>query len=143
MGQKINMTKFKQKLNLKIQHPETHSYFKYQITKKIILRTQQEIIVKEKENNEPELEGFVLFDKEKGEIGEILKVDDFSGNVVLSVLYNHEEIMVPFHEDLIISIQHPQKIITTRGKKSVSRSLVFDWHKRFSDGQENLYERPG
>lgn len=84
------------------------------LIEKAVFLYQKEIIPEEKENNKSELEGFILFDNQKGEIGEIIKVDDFSGNIVLSVLYKNDEIMIPFHEDLIISVQTQQKKITIK-----------------------------
>jgi len=34
-----------------------------------------------------------------------------------------------------------EKIQITKGKDSVSRSLVFSWHKRFKDGEESIEDR--
>lgn len=36
-----------------------------------------------------------------------------------------------------------KKIITAKGKDSVSRTLVFDWHRRFKNGEESIEDRDG
>jgi 16S rRNA processing protein RimM len=45
--------------------------------------------------------GFTLSDPEKGVIGKITNIDDFGGNLVLSVDYNGKEILIPFNEELL------------------------------------------
>lgn len=52
-----------------------------------------------------------LFDEKLGEIGIITAADDFSGNVVFSVQYKGEEVLVPFNEDFLVSVDEEQKII--------------------------------
>lgn len=45
--------------------------------------------------------GFTLSDPDKGEIGTITAIDDFGGNLVLSVDFNGKEILIPFNEELL------------------------------------------
>lgn len=45
--------------------------------------------------------GYTLFDTEKGKIGPITQVDDYSGNLILSVDYNGKEVLIPFSEDFL------------------------------------------
>lgn len=47
------------------------------------------------------LVGYTLFDSEKGKIGTITQVDDYSGNLILTVAYNAQEVLVPFSEDFL------------------------------------------
>jgi 16S rRNA processing protein RimM len=47
------------------------------------------------------LVGFTLFDCQKGRIGEIIQVDDYAGNLLLTVVFNQQEVMVPFSEDFL------------------------------------------
>lgn len=47
------------------------------------------------------LVGYTLFDSKQGKIGEILQVDDFAGNLLFTVQYKGEEIMVPFSNDFL------------------------------------------
>ncbi len=48
--------------------------------------------------------GYQLFDETLGLIGEITEVNDFSGNVLLSVEYQGKEAMVPLNDDLIVRL---------------------------------------
>ena len=54
---------------------------------------------------------FTLYDEKLGEIGEITATDDFSGNLVFYVQYKGEEILVPFNEDFLISINEEEKTL--------------------------------
>ncbi|WP_372774987.1 ribosome maturation factor RimM [Mangrovibacterium sp.] len=47
------------------------------------------------------LVGYTLFDTERGKIGSILEVNDYAGNLILSVEYNKQEVLVPFNEDFL------------------------------------------
>ncbi len=47
------------------------------------------------------LVGFTLFDTELGRIGKILQVDDYAGNLLLTVAYKQDEVMIPFNEDFL------------------------------------------
>ena len=48
-----------------------------------------------------ELIGFTVFDQKKGKLGDVIRVDDFSGNVVLTVQHGIHEILIPLSEELI------------------------------------------
>ena len=56
-----------------------------------------------------ELMGVVVFDKDRGKLGEIIRVDDFSGNVVLTIQYGTHEILIPLSEELIIQFDQDKK----------------------------------
>ena len=56
-----------------------------------------------------ELMGVVVFDKERGKLGEIIRVDDFSGNVVLTIQYGAHEVLIPLSEELIVRVDLEQK----------------------------------
>jgi 16S rRNA processing protein RimM len=58
--------------------------------------------------------GYQLYDETLGMIGEITEVNDFSGNLLLSVEYQGKEAMVPLNEDLIIRIDEEKKEIELR-----------------------------
>lgn len=49
-----------------------------------------------------ELKGVTVFDKLRGKLGKIVRIDDFSGNVVLTIAYGSHEILIPLSEKLII-----------------------------------------
>jgi 16S rRNA processing protein RimM len=48
------------------------------------------------------LVGYRVYDETLGFIGEVNEVNDFSGNILLSVNYQGKEAMIPFNEDLIV-----------------------------------------
>jgi len=52
-----------------------------------------------------ELIGFTVFDKERGKLGNITRIDNFSGNVVLTIQYANHEILIPFSEELIVQLE--------------------------------------
>lgn len=45
--------------------------------------------------------GFTLSDPIKGEIGKVTGIDDFGGNIVLSIDHKGKEILIPFNENLL------------------------------------------
>ena len=65
---------------------------------------QDDIIKFEDEMSPNALVGYQLFDETLGLIGEITEVNDFSGNLLLSVVYQGKEAMVPLNEDLIVRL---------------------------------------
>jgi 16S rRNA processing protein RimM len=69
-------------------------------------------IVNSGEKNSPEeLIGFDVFDSLKNRIGIIDNVDDYSGNIVLTVNYRGKEVLVPFHPDMVEILDAKQKIL--------------------------------
>lgn len=50
-----------------------------------------------------DLTGFILFDKNTGEIGPIAEVSDYAGNIVLTVESNQSELLIPFSPELVCS----------------------------------------
>jgi len=71
-----------------------------------------EIIFEEVEFQESNFLGFVLVDEERGEIGKIISIDDFSGNVVFTLIRKGREILIPYNEHFLISCNESKKIIT-------------------------------
>ncbi len=59
-----------------------------------------------------ELTGYTLSDEESGEIGTISQVEDFSGNTVMTVSSGDEELLIPFNQDFLVSIDPHNKILT-------------------------------
>jgi len=72
---------------------------------------QDEVIEFEDEMSPNALVGYQLFDETLGLIGEITEVNDFSGNLLLSVLYQGKEAMVPLNEDLIVRLDEENREI--------------------------------
>ena len=69
-------------------------------------------IVDEPEEHTAMFLGFTLIDTRIGAIGTIENVDDYSGNIVLTVNYNGTELLVPFNEDILVEIDEESKILT-------------------------------
>lgn len=72
---------------------------------------QNEIVDEPEEQMVSRFLHFTLFDEKLGEIGSITAIDDFSGNLVFYVRHNGEEILVPYNEDFLISVDNEQKIL--------------------------------
>lgn len=58
--------------------------------------------------------GFTLWDTMLGEIGIIEQIDDYSGNIVFTLKYKGNELLVPFNEELLVEIDDKRKIIQLR-----------------------------
>ena len=95
---------------VKFDWVDTEKYAKRLIGASVYLYNDE--IVDEPLESESLLKGFVLFDEEKGEVGEIEQVDDYSGNVVLTVKHGDEELLVPFHPEFVVEIDEEQKRLT-------------------------------
>lgn len=69
-------------------------------------------IVFEKDDYKPELlVGYNLIDEEIGDIGKILQVDDYNGNLVVTVDYQEQEILIPLNDEFIQSINPESETI--------------------------------
>lgn len=55
--------------------------------------------------------GFTYEDEEKGELGEIVDIQDFAGNIVMVVEINGEEVMIPFADENFIELDEENKTI--------------------------------
>ncbi|MGZ2369059.1 ribosome maturation factor RimM [Ancylomarina sp. YFZ004] len=56
--------------------------------------------------------GFTYIDEERGVIGHIEDIQDYSGNIVMVLELNGQEVMIPFSEDNFIEIDEDDKSIT-------------------------------
>ncbi len=71
-----------------------------------------EIVDEKEESIQSYLLNFTVSDVKLGEIGTIENVDDFSGNIVLTVNYHGEELLIPFNEDFLVSLDEQKKRLT-------------------------------
>lgn len=55
--------------------------------------------------------GYILKAPNTEEIGTIIEAKDFSGNIVMTVKHQGEEILIPFNEELVITADDKQKIL--------------------------------
>ena len=72
---------------------------------------QNDVVESELEMSAHALIGYILIDEELGVIGKINEVNDYSGNVLLSVEYLGKEALIPLNEDLIVSIDENSREI--------------------------------
>lgn len=56
--------------------------------------------------------GFLYIDEEKGELGEIEDIQDYSGNIVLVLSINGKEVLIPFADENFIELDEENKSIT-------------------------------
>jgi 16S rRNA processing protein RimM len=75
---------------------------------------QEDVILSDEEMSPHELVGFTLYDETLGLIGEINEVNDYSGNLLLSVVYQEKDALVPLNEDLIVRIDEVNREIELR-----------------------------
>jgi len=73
---------------------------------------KNEIVVVPEELFDSELVNYLLVDEKLGEIGIIDQVDNYSGNIVITVNFKGRELLVPFNEDFLISLDKQNKIVT-------------------------------
>lgn len=81
------------------------------LTGKQVYLLNKDIIGEKDEFTTGELAGFQLSGRQEGFIGMIRDVNDYSGNVVLTVESQGRELLVPFNEDLVVTISHAKKEI--------------------------------
>lgn len=73
---------------------------------------QTEIVDEPEQSLESQFENYLLIDKTIGEIGIISQVDDYAGNVVVTIKYRGEELLIPYNENLLVEVNEAQKTIT-------------------------------
>jgi len=94
---------------IKFDWVDTESYAKRLVGKETFLYKEE--IVDLPEDTESILIGYRMFDKDLGEIGLIETVDDYSGNIVLTVNYKGTELLVPYNDELLIELNEVEKKI--------------------------------
>ena len=71
----------------------------------------KELFTDEESMNLNMLEGFMIVDEKHGELGKIERIDDFSGNIVFTIVVNSSEVMIPLVEEQVIDIDYEKGII--------------------------------
>ncbi|MCK5730664.1 MAG: hypothetical protein KAH68_06295 [Draconibacterium sp.] len=89
---------------------ESEKYAKRLIGNSVYLYNS-EIVDEPEETLESQFENYLLIDEIIGEIGIVEHVDDYSGNIVITVNYKGEEILIPYNDDLLISVNETEKSI--------------------------------
>ncbi len=68
----------------------------------------------EPEETKPSFQNYINYTVESislGNIGTITEINDYAGNVVFFVDYKDKEILLPFNEELLVSVDHSLKTI--------------------------------
>jgi 16S rRNA processing protein RimM len=98
---------------LKFDDVENEKYAKRMVGNSVYL-FKSEIVFATDEFFDSELVDYLLIDEKLGEIGIIDQVDNYSGNIVITVQFKGKELLVPFNEDLLIELDKQNKIIKLR-----------------------------
>ncbi|NOR76361.1 MAG: 16S rRNA processing protein RimM [Draconibacterium sp.] len=89
---------------------ESEKYAKRLIGNSVYLYNS-EIVDEPEETLESQFENYLLIDEIIGEIGTVVHVEDYAGNIVITVNYKGEEILIPYNDDLLISVNETEKSI--------------------------------
>jgi len=92
---------------------ETENYAKRLVGCSVYLFSD-EIQLDPDAESDDRFKGFTLWDTALGEIGKIERIDDYAGNIVFTVQYKGNELLVPFNEDFLVKIDDKKKIIQLR-----------------------------
>lgn len=84
-----------------------------------ILFEKKNIITEFSEINISHLEGFLIIDSNMGEIGRVSSIDNFSGNIVFTVMGNKGEYLIPYNEDLLRAFDAEKMIIEMNCPKGI------------------------
>lgn len=89
---------------------ESEKYAKRLVGSSVYLY-QHDIIQMDEESVESYFLNYLLIDTKMGEIGVINQIDDYSGNIVFTVNYRGQELLVPFNEEILIELDDKQKTV--------------------------------
>ena len=89
---------------------ESENYAKRMVGCPVFL-FKNEIIQDSLEMNQNILLNYLLIDENYGEIGIIEQIDDYSGNMVFTVNFKGNELLLPFHEDFLLEIDEIRKTV--------------------------------
>lgn len=56
-----------------------------------------------------DLKGFIVSDETRGELGEIIEINEYPQQFVATILYQNKEVMFPLNEDMILDIDEDEK----------------------------------
>lgn len=90
---------------------ETEDYASRLVGNKVFL-FHKEIVPAETVNAPTDFQNYILIDNKIGEVGRITKADNFSGNIVFTVQYKSNEVLIPYSEQLTVKINRRKKSIT-------------------------------
>ena len=80
----------------------------------ILMKDVPDFIEEEEDIDPNVLIGFVYIDEEKGELGEIEDIQDYSGNVLLVLTVNDQEVLISYADENFIDLDEENKTITMK-----------------------------
>ncbi|NQU87225.1 MAG: 16S rRNA processing protein RimM [Mariniphaga sp.] len=95
---------------VKFKWIETNEKAREYVGYEVYLKKENIIPIK-KDSESNSLIGFQLYNSEKIDLGIIIELDDFSGNIVLTVDSNGGKILIPYNENLIEKYDTENKIL--------------------------------
>ena len=81
------------------------------LVSKLVYLFKSEIVAMNEGEFDSSLVNYLLVDSTNGEMGIINQIDDYAGNIVITVNYRGQELLVPYNEDFLVEIDDNQKII--------------------------------
>ena len=95
---------------VKLDWVDTEKYAK-RLSGNSVYLFESEIIDKPETLFESQFENYLLIDETAGNIGIISQVDDYSGNIVITVNYRGDELLIPYNDNLLVEVNEAQKTI--------------------------------
>lgn len=100
------------KLYVSVQDIKTLEAASNLVGKDVFLSNDMRPQLDEGEFTYDEIIGFKLIDEKKGELGEVSDVIEYPTQSVIQVFVNGKEVLIPFHEDIVKSVDKEAKSLT-------------------------------
>ncbi len=98
--------------SVKFDGVDTEMYAKRLVGNEVYLYLEE--IADIPNETESMLIGFTLIDDQLGEMGSIEAVDDYSGNIVLTIQYQGNELLVPYNDEILLALDEEAKTVTLK-----------------------------
>lgn len=97
---------------LKLDEIDTPEEVSHLLSRELYLDSREiaaELLVDEVQQHE--LEGFIVYDQSKQEIGSIKEILEYPDQLLAKLDYQDKEVLLPIHEDLILDLDKEKKTI--------------------------------
>ena len=98
---------------IKLEEIDTPEQASELLNRSIYLNKEElpESIRESSDNESHELVNFLIVDEDNNTIGEISEILEFPEQLLAKVIYQEKTVLIPIHEDLILSMNHEDKTI--------------------------------